>query len=180
MLNQSFTVENFRKIFDYENRKGRYLEGRYFPEIEKITQKLKTCAGEFKSLKNEKPNLSLNNYENKKQQLNQQKQNFKKQKEELLTQELEKISNEIHKDNFSVKLIQIKTPMEKPVYSIDKSDCCSYFLIKQIQYNIQRYYKVQQSNRYNIVCQLRGLLNNNFPKYIIRTDIKDFYENICL
>ena len=44
-LDQSFSSNNLRKIFDYENRKGNYLEGRFFSEegefssqIEEITR----------------------------------------------------------------------------------------------------------------------------------------------
>ena len=57
-LDQSFSSNNLRKIFDYENRKGNYLEGKFFfkkgeffPEIEEITRKLKQCSSEFKELK---------------------------------------------------------------------------------------------------------------------------------
>ena len=39
-------------------------------------------------------------------------------------------------------------------------------------------YKVRQSNRYNIIRQLINILNDDFPKYLIRTDIDDFYESI--
>ena len=178
MLDQSFTVVNFRKIFDYENRKGCYLEGRYFPEIEIITKKLKTCITEFKTLNKEKLVLSSKEYEEKKSKLNDKKEKFKEQKESLLKQELEKISERISKGDFCIKLVQVNTPIGKPAYSIEKSDVCTYFLIKQIQYSIKKLYKVQQSNRYNIICQLRSLLNDSFPKYIIRTDIKEFYESI--
>jgi hypothetical protein len=41
MVDQSFSVENFRKIFDYENRKRINLAGKYFPSIKKISEELK-------------------------------------------------------------------------------------------------------------------------------------------
>ena len=41
MLDQSFAVENLRSIFDFENRKGLNLEEIYFPEVGKITKKIK-------------------------------------------------------------------------------------------------------------------------------------------
>ena len=31
MLDQSFSIDNFRKILEYENRKGRNLEKEFFP-----------------------------------------------------------------------------------------------------------------------------------------------------
>ena len=38
---QSFTPDNFRKIIDYENRRGLYLEAAFFPEAAKIAQEIK-------------------------------------------------------------------------------------------------------------------------------------------
>ena len=72
-LDQSFSSNNLRKIFDYENRKGNYLEGKFFfkkgeffPEIEEITRKLKQCSSEFKELKKNKGSLSDQEYETQK------------------------------------------------------------------------------------------------------------------
>ena len=53
-----------------------------------------------------------------------------------------------------------------------------YFALKQLQYNIRRLYKVKQSDRYQIVCQIRELLSDRVPKIILRTDFSEFYESI--
>lgn len=39
MLDQSFSAENFRKILDIENRKGFYLEGEFYADIDEINKK---------------------------------------------------------------------------------------------------------------------------------------------
>ncbi len=54
----------------------------------------------------------------------------------------------------------------------------TFFALKQIQYNFRKLYKVKQANRFAIVSQIKGLLDDNFPKYVIRTDIQEFYESI--
>ena len=54
----------------------------------------------------------------------------------------------------------------------------NYFALKQIQRNISRLFGVKQANRHAIVEQVISLLSDNFPKFIIRTDIKEFYESI--
>ena len=54
MLNQSFSAENFRRIFDLENRKGVFLEGKYFPQLKDITEKIKDCNKNIKREKKEK------------------------------------------------------------------------------------------------------------------------------
>ena len=47
---QSFTPDNFRKIIDYENRRGLYLEAAFFPEAAKIAQEIKESWGEVLSV----------------------------------------------------------------------------------------------------------------------------------
>ena len=177
MLDQSFTADNFRKIFDYENRKGVYLEGEFFPEVEKITKELKKCATAFRELKKKKDGLPEEDYENQKKILSEKREELREKKEKLLTEELEKVSSEITDGSFIIKLKEADIGSAKKAYTTEKS-ASSYFAFKQIQYNIRKLYKVKQGNRYNIICQLRELLSDSFPKYIIRTDIQEFFESI--
>lgn len=62
MLDQSFSVANFQKIFDIENRKGNYLEGKFFPEVEKQSQLVQSCLRDFRLLKNEKSKYTADEY----------------------------------------------------------------------------------------------------------------------
>ena len=177
MLKQSFTAENFRKIFDYENRKGVNLEGEFFPSVAKISEDLRACNQNFLALRKKKSELSEDKYVEEKDKLREEKNELKQEREETLTQELEKISAQITDKGFEIKLREVSPTAEKTAYSIEDNPA-SYFAIKQIQYNFQKLYKVKQSNRYDIIRQLTNVLDNNFPKYLIRTDIHSFYENI--
>ena len=47
MLDQSFSADNFRKIFDLENRRGNYLEGKYFPKLKRLRQKVQEGSREL-------------------------------------------------------------------------------------------------------------------------------------
>ena len=49
MLDQSFSVENFAKIVDLQNRKGNYLEKEFFPEVYKIDVKIGTSMSQLHS-----------------------------------------------------------------------------------------------------------------------------------
>lgn len=177
MLEQSFTAENCRKIFDYENRKGINLEGEFFPEVAKITDALKACNQKMKGLKRRKLTLPIEDYKEEKDKLRQERRELKQKREKLLSQELEKISAQITDKGFEIKLRAISSASGKATYSIEDNPA-SYFAVKQIQYNFQKLYRVKQSNRYDIVRQLTSMLDNNLPKYLIRTDIHGFYENI--
>ena len=50
----------------------------------------------------------------------------------------------------------------------------NFFISKKIQDNINKTYHVKQASRYAILSELINHLEDNFPKYVIRTDIKTF------
>lgn len=174
MLDQSFSAENFRKILDYENRKGVYLEGEYFQDIEKITEEIKKCNTEVRDKKNK---ISAEEFDIFRKETNEKKDKLKEKKEEQLSIELQKISDIVVNDKFRIKLTKDDEITDKPVYKIENKPEY-FFALKQIQYNFRKLYKVKQANRFAIVSQLKGLLQDNFPKYVIRTDIQEVYESI--
>jgi hypothetical protein len=98
-------------------------------------------------------------------------------KEKLLTEELGKLSVEICRGNFQIRLRQVPGPGNKLNYVVDDIPS-TYFAIKQLEHNIRTVYNVKQSNRFEIIFQLQGVLADRFPKYVIRTDVIDFYESI--
>lgn len=66
MLDQSFSATNFLKIVDIENRKGNYLEGEFFPDIEEISKEIHVAKNKLRKLKQKKSTLSEEEYEEKK------------------------------------------------------------------------------------------------------------------
>ena len=173
MLDQSFSTTNFRKIFDIENRKGNYLEGDFFPIVENYSQLIQSCRRDLHQLKKEKSEI----YDQQKQDLSDKLKELKSTKEELLNVELNKVSCEARAKGFSFGIREIDVGKPNKVF-VAKQTATTFFSLKQIQLNILRLYKVKQGNRHQIVCQLRELLADSFPKYILRTDIASFYESI--
>lgn len=174
MLDQSFSADNFQKIFDDENRKGNDLASRFFPKVKDLNEQIHN------------ENIKLRT---KKNGLNKQQKAEVREKIRLLTEErdaelkayLEQLEIDVSANtqaNYKINLKRDDTITSKPVYLTQKDDAVSYFIIKQIQRNIRKLYKVKQSDRHQIVSQLSTLLDNKFPKYLIRTDIKQFYESI--
>ena len=90
MLDQSFSAENFRQILDYENRKGVYLEGKYFDEIATLTEQIKKCNSDIKE---KKRSLDHEEFEAFRTATNTKKEELKERKETLLGEELQKISD---------------------------------------------------------------------------------------
>ena len=177
MLDQSFSPKNFRKIFDVENRKGNYLEAKYFPEVESLSQDIQNKQREYERLKQFRDTLTEAVYQMQSQEIGRELEHIKETKEQALTQALTQISDEALSDDFSIGITEIDIGTSKEAYTADLKPA-AFFALKQIQSNIRRLYKVKQGNRHHIMCQLREILGDTFPKYIIRTDISSFYESI--
>ena len=172
MENQSFSAENFRRILDLENRKGLYLEGRFFSHINEITEKIKQCTKEIKEKQKNRTGL-----DNEIEELYKRKKELKEEKNEKLNAELQKVSEKVIAPDFKIELGKKDIKNKKPVY-ITKDSPEHYFTMKQIQRNVSRLFDVKQSNRYEIISQVKNILEDGFPKYVLKTDIDDFYESI--
>lgn len=175
MLNQLFDVTNFRKIFDIENRKGLYIEKKIFPDLYEISKRVKEKKLEIKTL------LTSNNVseENKikLEQLQDEQNRLKEQKEEEIQNKIDKIVKQIEKDDWHIIIEKSILVKNKQTYKIKKSPQ-NYFLIKQLQYNLKKTYRVKTANRQSITAQLKNIIKDDFPKAILVADIESFYENI--
>ncbi len=170
-MDQSFSADNFKKILTYENRRGRNLEKEFFPSVFEITKEITDINKKIHSRKRFKT-------ENDQvlAKLNEEKVNKKNVKQELIEKELNAISEKLLDPNFKITITKVETD-NKPVYTITNTPE-NYFAIKQLQYNVKKSFKVKQANRFAIVNQIKSLLTDNFPKIILRTDVKSFYESI--
>ncbi|MFZ3088706.1 MAG: antiviral reverse transcriptase Drt3a [Methylotenera sp.] len=174
MLDQSLSAENFVKIFEDENRKGNDLASRFIPTVKEINNQIRN---ERNKLIKKKSGLSKPDKDVVRAKITE----LKKDKDTELNLYFEKLASEATlntKENYKINLEKNTSIASKPVYLIKKDDAVSYFIIKQLQRNIRKLYKVKQSDRHQIVSQLSILLNNKFPKHLIRTDIQEFYETI--
>lgn len=171
MLDQSFSASNLRKILDISNRKGVHVEDKVsITPVQKVNEDIRDCnfkikqkrkAGDFAAVKS----------------LNEKKKKLRELKDVTLAMELEKISANISAKGFRIELKKVVIPGGKSLYTTENLPE-NYFALKQIQYNILKLFGVKQSNRFAIVEQVINLLSDEFPKFVIRTDIKDFYESI--
>ena len=153
------------------------MESEFFPDIETQSRLIQTSTNNLRQLRRAKENYLPEEYEEEKETLKKELDNLKKRKEEMLTCELEAASASVRAKDFSfgIEEVDVGTPIKA---FVAERNAATFFALKQVQYNIRRLYKVKQANRHQIVCQLRELLGDSFPKYIIRTDISSFYESI--
>lgn len=167
MLDQSFSSKSFQEIFDKENRKGINVEEKYKDDFVDSLAKV----GELKNLRKQ---IQQERDFDRKKILYANKKRLKKERDTLVSDVLDKIADGINTHTINLEL---GGHYGGQSYVFEKN-VQNFFISKKIQDNINRTYNVKQSSRYAILSELLNLLEDNFPKYVIRTDIKGFYESI--
>lgn len=177
MLDQMFTTENFRRIYDAENRKGVDLANRFFPSLEPFTDAVRDKVQDIRELRKIKATLKTDDFETKLLAFRDELAALKAAKSSAIDDLLDGISQKVLKSSFKISLSKKTGPKGKAVFCID-AEPETFFVIKQLQRNIHRIYGVKQANRHDLVCQLRDMLGSKFPFELVRTDISSFYESI--
>ena len=170
MLDQSFSNTNLNRIFLQDNRKGNfnkdYLSKEYLDKHEEFKKTLKEKV-DLKAITGTLTKEQLDFFSEKLEKINIEK-------EEIRLNIFQDLSEKISEKTFQFK---VDYNPEKEVFTIEK-DAASYYAVKQLQINVHKTFKVKQANRNQIVKQLFHLLSDGYPKIVIKTDIKGFYESI--
>lgn len=90
---------------------------------------------------------------------------------EQLTGSLDTSYEEIANDSFEFSLEQVSE------YFLTK-DLPNKLILRKLNDNIKRIYKDKQANRRIIISQVKTLLSETCPFWVVKTDIKSFYESI--
>ncbi|GGD82649.1 hypothetical protein GCM10011514_53400 [Emticicia aquatilis] len=170
MLDQSFSSSNLIILFLRENRKGNFNKSYFTPEYTAKHQEFKSLVREKILLKKEKAKLSKEELDDFAKRL----EIINNEKEEIRISIFEDLSKAINLNTFK---FNIEYNNKKEVYTVE-NDAASYYAIKQLQTNISKTFKVIQADRNRIIKQLFNILSDGFPKVVIKTDIKSFYESI--
>lgn len=171
MLDQSFSADNFRKILDLANRKGVHVEDKLSMfTIRRFNDQIRDCNAEIRIRRKAGDKDAV-------KALYERKKELREKKDIALQSELEQVGQNIADKSFKIELKKVNIPGGKTLYTTPNTPEY-FFALRQIQRNIARLFGVKQANRYAIVEQVIRLLGDQFPKFIIRTDIKDFYESI--
>lgn len=88
-----------------------------------------------------------------------------------LSNDLENSYNDIVADTFEFKITQLSE------YFLAE-DLPNKLILRKLNDNIKRIYKDEQANRRIIISQVKTLLSETCPFWVIKTDIKSFYESI--
>jgi len=167
MLDQSFSSKAFYEIFDIENRKGINIEKRFQTNFARSIVKTEELKAIGKQIQNE---TDLD----KKKILYKDRKEIKKSREIILSEILETISEKTKKHKINLTIGKVHG---KRTYLFEEN-AENFFISKKIQRNVNNTYDIKQASRYSILSELINILEDKFPKYVIRTDIKSFYESI--
>ncbi len=170
MADFSFNNLNFKEIFDEENNMGKLKKSdfpdSYWTEIEKLHE----LKNEFKNKKDRHSNEYL--------ELKSRKREVNENISSILNNHIDSIVKTVNTKGFHFDVVR-KTENEdesKPIYSVNGIE--SKLVAKQILKSLHKIYKVKPGNRNQILSQLKMILSDKSPKYLIRTDLKGFYESI--
>lgn len=177
MLDQMFTAENFRRIYDAENRKGLDLVSRYFPSLKPLTLAVRAKVQDIRDLRAARATMNVKEFEATLLVLQNELNALKSDKSAAIDALMDELSHKVLKSSFKIELSKKDGPNGKPVFCID-AEPETFFVIKQLQRNINKIYKVKPANRHDLVCQVRDMLGSPFPFELVRTDISSFYESI--
>lgn len=192
MLDQSFSYENLREIYDTEKRKGHSLD-KDLSSAQHVVEASNNIKSIYKDIKDiniqfhkKTPALTVaqrTKLNSKKDKLEKKLTLAKESKNDLLKKEFESISEEINSSTFKIKIEKQKNFLDpnKPFYSI-QSGIKGFLFKKHIQKQLYKLYKIKQSNRYLIINQISEILSNHKTSLfnVIKVDVRSFYESVDL
>lgn len=180
MFDQSFSVPNFKIIYNLDRKSKGTIEKEYFPDTHKLRIKLYNLNKTSKSLilRYKKNKVETKWFEKKQHNIKAHIERRKEQLNTTIDKKLAEIVSLVNQKGYSLPLI--KSPFQvksKDVYSIGNSKE-AVFVSQHIQRILKSLFEIKVSNRDLIVSRLSSLVNDKSPKYIIRADIETFYESI--
>lgn len=178
MFDQSFSHENLFKIYSYENKRGNNLAERFFNDVSEEYVRVKRARKLIRKIYSRRRYYSREIFEKRVLLLYRLLRGIKSRKNEIVSNHLKTVSKNISERKFEFSLSKSGKKVNGKDVFLTGSSVDSFFAEKQIQKNIKYTYGVKQADRDLIVPQLRSVLDNSFPKIILKTDIKSFYETI--
>lgn len=178
MLDQTFTYNNIETVFGSENRKGN-IDINWLPEeYRSAAEEMKTIRKKIAQIKSKKEKSiseiewqTISNLEN-------DYKNAKERKRESLKLFFIECEKQINSSLFHFQISSYINKSNKEVFLLNNKQPDVFFALKILQNNIQRTFKVKQANRHSIISTIKTILRTKTPLYIIRTDIRNFYESI--
>lgn len=180
MPDQSFSAENFQRIWDLRTRRGEDLSS-YFPKIASASDELRTASGDLKArLRLLRPEDA--EFDAQAARCVQLKNSTQLRRNQLVAEHMAGVALEVNRriDTGDLRILfrSGRTVGGKVTYQLDDADPASYFICRQLELNLRKAFDLKTSNRNLAAEQLFLALNDKTEKFVVRTDIRSFYESI--
>lgn len=183
-MNRIFTVENIWKLV--RQKMDRQSKESYLPD------KIAELLGQYRFLKAKKKEANDNHIQFLKKRGNDSYYEIVVEIEDkilAINEDIEQNKRDIDSEitNYSESLlkkirkkqnVKLKTFLLGSKTTFCANDFESEIIISLIKSDIRSHYKRIPADRNNIVEQLKGILDNGMPKYIIRADVESCFENV--
>lgn len=180
MFDQSFSVKNFRKIYDLDLDNKGVIENTYFADAYKHRTRIiflkKYIIALLKKYKSGVIQEDL--YQQRKDKFNKHIHLRNELYNNCINNKLESIVRNVNKKGYTLPVtenaLRIK---DKKIFTIG-NDIEAFFVSKHIQYVLKHLFDIKFTQRDLIISRLNNLIQDASPKYIIKADIEHFYESI--
>lgn len=181
MLDQRFSPRNFSKIFDRLNRRGQIDIASLPTAYQELCSEKRKVNDSIQEIRRKKLSERTEEETTRLEELFSRKKEIEKEKEALIEEYFETLEGEISNKGFSFNLTAHSHSSEpdKSVeeFSIGSQPECAYAM-KQLHANLKACYNIEMASRGAILGCLKSIVNTKHPIFIIRTDIKGFFESI--
>jgi hypothetical protein len=177
MFDQSFSAANFEALFEIELRKGLVDFNQMPQEYRDAATNVKAVRAELTLLRKKKRAAWTQTEEEDYEFWREELKIRLADKEEALKKDMEALSEAANMSGFGFRLTSHMYG-GKQYFEVDKADRVQHFAMKCLQRNLVNAFGVEMVSRHTVMANLKLMLNNNLPIYIIRTDIRHFFESI--
>lgn len=176
--------DSIRRILENDIKRRGGIEEEHFRDTFEIKKRITEKRKEWKNLNIAKKQGSISSqvYEDYKETILDTLKELHELKNERIEEKCKDISQKIKFEKISPNIKKLDhTIKEKSIFRIDDSSSNKtpeFFFLKIVEQTLKSTFRIRFSNRDKILSALIPSLEDGSPKYIIRTDIKKFYENI--
>ena len=179
-MEQSFSVKNFRNIYDLDLKNRGDLEREYFENAYSEKMKLRNTK-KIKSRFNFKFSKGLIRREHYEAALIKIRRVLTLRRERYNTfvnSELKIICDRVNRKGYKLPLEKLPGQiLGKDVFTVGKG-AESIFVTRHLHNILKSTYDIKQSHRDLTVSRLKSICLDGSPKYIVKADIREFYESI--
>lgn len=179
-MDQTVNVKSLRRLFDDDQKKGGDIEQKFFPGALLLKRKIAFLKSYHKYLrsifKREKVSEEIFLAKTNRQRIALEAR--RERYETAVNTALSFAAETINKKEFRLEIHALADLINgKQAYSVGSS-LESILAARHLQKILKELYEIKQTSRDLIVSQIKSIMLDDFPKYLVKADISSFYESI--